>query len=227
MLGADFGGSGGDQPGEGGDQLAGLVKVLQVLGVLALGEPALDRRGAHQVHGGGRDDLDGGYLRDVADVVGIAEGGVRIGFRGTHAAKLFTDRLVLLSPCVRPETAGCLATIEPVSKWRPTPTRRNRTRLPGHFGTEHAFRGVHKHAHRSTGLQLPGSWRPSPCRRWFSTTNSRSDTSAIHALMIESASQRCGWLDPMANRWASSASKTHCVWPRSPTLIWLRWRRRQ
>ena len=38
-----------------------------------LREPALDRRGAHQVDGGGRDDLDGGDVRDVA---GGGRGGV-------------------------------------------------------------------------------------------------------------------------------------------------------
>ena len=52
------------RPGEGVDELARLVEVGLVLGVV--GEPDLDGGGAHQVHGRGGDDLDGGHVGDVA-----------------------------------------------------------------------------------------------------------------------------------------------------------------
>ena len=79
VLGADFRGRGGHQAGKGGDQLAGLVQVLEFLCVVLGGEAELHRGGAHQVHGRRGDDLDRGDLGDVADLlrdVGLGAGGL-------------------------------------------------------------------------------------------------------------------------------------------------------
>src|SRR5690606_21029089 len=70
VLVADLGGGGGDQAREGGDQLPRLGEVPVLPGLLVLGEAHLHRRGAHQVHAGGGDDLDRGDLGDVAQLVG-------------------------------------------------------------------------------------------------------------------------------------------------------------
>ena len=91
VLGTDLRRCGDDQAGQCGDQLAGLVEVFQFFGVVACGKAALDGGGAHQVDGGGGDDFNGCHFGDVANLVG----GVRIGFRSTHDAKLSIDRLNL------------------------------------------------------------------------------------------------------------------------------------
>ena len=62
-----------DQAGQRLDQGAGLVEV-PVLGQV-LGEPEVHRGGAHQVQGGGRDDLEGRHVGDVAGGLGAAGDG--------------------------------------------------------------------------------------------------------------------------------------------------------
>jgi hypothetical protein len=64
VIGADLGRAGGDEAGQGGDELARLVQVL-VVGAL-LGEAEVDRGRAHEVDGDGGDHLDRGDVRDVA-----------------------------------------------------------------------------------------------------------------------------------------------------------------
>src|SRR5699024_4820174 len=86
---ADHGGGAGDESGECGDELAGLVEVFEVgAGALGgvLGQAALDGGGGHEVDGAGGDDLDGGHLGDVAGDFGHRLGGNGI-FR-THAISL-------------------------------------------------------------------------------------------------------------------------------------------
>ena len=61
---AEGGGGGVEEAGEGVDQGAGLVQVLVVGQVL--GQAEVDGGGAHQVQGGGGDDLDARYVGDVA-----------------------------------------------------------------------------------------------------------------------------------------------------------------
>ena len=78
----------GHQAGKGGDQLAGLVQVLEFLGIFLGGEAELYRGGAHQVHGGGGDDLDRGDFRDVADLLrDVGLGGWRARRRGNYCLK--------------------------------------------------------------------------------------------------------------------------------------------
>ena len=74
---ADLGGARGDEPGEGVDELARLVEVGLLGGVV--GEAHLDGGGAHEVHRGGRDDLDRRDLRDVAGRLGDGLVGARHG----------------------------------------------------------------------------------------------------------------------------------------------------
>lgn len=57
-----------DEPGEGVDELARLVEIQLGLGVV--GQADLDGGGAQQVHRDRVDDLDGGHIRDVADLLG-------------------------------------------------------------------------------------------------------------------------------------------------------------
>src|SRR5699024_7543515 len=101
---ADYGGGAGDESGECGDELAGLVEVLEVgaggLGGV-LGQAGLDGGGGHEVDGAGGDDLDGGDLGDVARNVGDRLGGNGI-FR-THAISLTYEsiRRSLQGPDVR------------------------------------------------------------------------------------------------------------------------------
>lgn len=64
MVVAEGGGGGVEEAGEGVDQGAGLVEVLVVGEVF--GQAEVDGGGAHQVEGGGRDDLHAGYVGDVA-----------------------------------------------------------------------------------------------------------------------------------------------------------------
>ena len=61
---ADLRSPGGDEPGEGVDELARLVQVGLIRRVV--GESHLDGGGAHEVHSRCGDDLDGGHVRDVA-----------------------------------------------------------------------------------------------------------------------------------------------------------------
>ena len=73
-------------------------------GVRPLGQAALDRGGAHQVHGGGRDHLDGGHLGDVAGLLRAGGGVLRgIGCLGVHAGSL-SDRPAVSS--IRPDLVG-------------------------------------------------------------------------------------------------------------------------
>ena len=66
----------GDQAGQRVDQLPRLVQVAVLLAVL--GEPEVDRGGAHQVHGDRGDHLDRGHVRDVAGhAVEVGGSGVR------------------------------------------------------------------------------------------------------------------------------------------------------
>ena len=74
--------AGGDEAGEGVDELARLVEVGLVLRVV--GQAALDGCRAHQVHGGGGDHLDrrdlgdvAGGARDVLEVVGRSRSKVK------------------------------------------------------------------------------------------------------------------------------------------------------
>jgi hypothetical protein len=76
VLGADLGGRRRDQPSQRGDQFAGLVQVLEFLGIVLGGEAQLDRGGAHEVDGSGGDDLDRGDLGDVPDLLGNVALGV-------------------------------------------------------------------------------------------------------------------------------------------------------
>src|SRR5699024_9529236 len=90
---ADHGGGAGDESGECGDELAGLVEVLEVgAGALGgvLGQAAFDGGGGHEMDGAGGDDLDGGRL-----------GGN--GFCRTHAISLTYEsiRRSLQGPDVR------------------------------------------------------------------------------------------------------------------------------
>jgi hypothetical protein len=75
MLGTNLRGSRGDQTGQGRDQLAGLVQVLQLLGIVFCSKAKLDRGGTHQVDGCSGDDLDGRHLGDVADLLRDVAGG--------------------------------------------------------------------------------------------------------------------------------------------------------
>lgn len=121
MLGADFRGGGRYQSGEGRDQLAGLIQVLEVLGVGVVGQADFYGRRTHQVDGAGGDDLHGRYFRDVADLLGDAgvsgRGGVSakgvagIAVFSAHTGKLVTDRL---------EVVICSQTIPPpaMCAWR-------------------------------------------------------------------------------------------------------------
>jgi hypothetical protein len=76
VLGTDLRRGRGHQACQRSDQFPGLVQVLQVLGVLLRGKPELDGCGAHQVDGGGGDDLDGRYLGNVPDLLGDVAAGV-------------------------------------------------------------------------------------------------------------------------------------------------------
>src|SRR5690625_2254930 len=64
------------EPAQRVDELAGLVQVDEVGGVLVFGEPALDGSCAHEVDARGADDLLGGNLRDVTDL--LAAGGLGV-----------------------------------------------------------------------------------------------------------------------------------------------------
>lgn len=68
VLAADFRSSGRDESGKCGDQLAGLVKVLKVLGIGTLSQSALHSGGAHEVDRGGGDDFDRSYFGDIPDL---------------------------------------------------------------------------------------------------------------------------------------------------------------
>ena len=61
---AEIGCARGDEPRHGVDELARLVQVELVLGVV--GETALHGGGAERMHGDGVDDLHGWHVRDVA-----------------------------------------------------------------------------------------------------------------------------------------------------------------
>ena len=69
MLGTNLRGGSSHESGQRGDELAGLIQVLEFLGILLGGKAELDGRRAHQVHSGGGDDLNGGDLGDVADLL--------------------------------------------------------------------------------------------------------------------------------------------------------------
>ena len=69
MVIADLGGAGCDEASECCDELAGLVEVDEVGGLLRvriLAEAELDRRSAHEVDSGGGDHFDRGHFGDVA-----------------------------------------------------------------------------------------------------------------------------------------------------------------
>lgn len=72
-----------DEPGQSRDEFASLVEVLQILGVRPLCQSGLDSRSAHQVHGHGVDQLNGGHLCDVSSV-GACERGEVILRSGWH-----------------------------------------------------------------------------------------------------------------------------------------------
>lgn len=70
---ADHCGRTGDKTGKCGDELAGLIKVLQLCGRLTIGifgQTTFDCGSGHQVHGRGCDDLDCWNFGDVAGDIG-------------------------------------------------------------------------------------------------------------------------------------------------------------
>ena len=69
MLGTDFRSRRSHESGKGGDELPGLIQVLEFLCVLLGGQAKLHGRGAHEVNSGRGDDLDGGNFCDVADLL--------------------------------------------------------------------------------------------------------------------------------------------------------------
>ena len=69
VLGTDLRSGCGHEAGEGRDEFPGLVQVLELFRILFGSQAELHGSGAHEVHGGSGDDLDGRNFGDVPDLL--------------------------------------------------------------------------------------------------------------------------------------------------------------